>query len=73
MSKAIKVDDQVYQELDQLRVKGETFSQVIAVLLQTRLSILEVMNVLEGTLKFRRWQEERLEEIKRDNRSGARL
>ncbi len=67
MSKAIKVEDQVYQALDQLRVKGQTFSDVTEDLLKTRLKILEVMNALEGPIKFREWQRERLYEIQRGN------
>jgi len=29
MSKSVKLDDRVYQELDQLRGKRETFSQAV--------------------------------------------
>ena len=67
MSKAIKVEDQVYNDLDQIRSKGETFSNVIVELLSARLRILELINVLEGQLKFREWQREQLEALKRTN------
>lgn len=36
MSKAIKIEDKVYHQLDQLRGKGETFSDVVAKLLTTK-------------------------------------
>jgi len=34
MSKSVKLDDQVYQDLDQLREKRETFSQAVQRLLK---------------------------------------
>lgn len=36
MSKTIKLEDQVYHQLDQLRGKRETFSDVVAKLLTTK-------------------------------------
>jgi predicted CopG family antitoxin len=33
MSKTIKIDPETYQQLDQLRRKGETFSQAVSRLL----------------------------------------
>jgi len=36
MQKTIKVEDRVYQQLDQLRGKRETFSDVVARLLTTK-------------------------------------
>jgi len=51
MSKAIKVEDQVYQALDLLRAKGATFSDVVESLLQLRVKTLELMSVLEGSLR----------------------
>lgn len=36
MSKTIKLEDQVYHQLDQLRGKRETFSDVVARLLTTK-------------------------------------
>ncbi|MBA7572674.1 hypothetical protein ES708_14458 [subsurface metagenome] len=67
MSKVIKVEDKIYAQLDQLRVKGQTFSDVCEDLLKGRLLILEAMNALEGPIKFREWQRERLYEIQRGN------
>lgn len=63
MSKVIKVETQVYDELDKLRVGRQTFSDVIEDLLKSRLKILEAMNMLEGQLKFREWQRQKLEEL----------
>lgn len=36
MSKTIKVEDQVYYQLDQLRGKRETFTDIVAKLLTTK-------------------------------------
>jgi len=63
MSKPIKVSSQVYDELDKLRVGRQTFSDVIEDLLAGRLKILEAMDMLEGQLKFREWQRQKLEEF----------
>lgn len=65
MSKAIKVEDQVYDDLDQLRGKGETFSQVIEGFLEARSKILEMVPDLESSLRYRQWQEDQLREISR--------
>ena len=63
MSKVIKVEDRIYQSLDQLRVGRQTFSDVIDGLLGGRLKILEAMSMLEGILRFREWQREKLEKL----------
>lgn len=68
MSKPIKVSDEVYQELDKLRVGRQTFSDVVDDLLKGRLKILEAMNMLEGCLRFREWQRERLEKLQEERR-----
>lgn len=56
MSKAIKVEDHVYQALDLLRAKRATFSDVVEGLLKLRQQTMELMNVLEGQLKYGEWQ-----------------
>ena len=63
MSKAIKVDDQVYGELDQLRSKGETFSQVIEKLIATRQDIFKVIDVLEGSVNYEDWKREQFQKM----------
>jgi len=65
MSKVIKVDDQVYNDLDKLRSKGETFGEIIAMLINARLKVLELWNVLEGALKFSEWREQRLKDLEK--------
>ena len=62
MIKHIKVDDQVYNELDQLRASRQTFSEVVAALLKGRIKVLETMDALESPLKYREWQAQRLRE-----------
>ena len=60
MSRAIKVEDQVYQELDMIRGKGETFSQIIERLLQARLKMFELLSMIEGALQYEKWKQEKL-------------
>lgn len=67
MSKLIKVEEAVYNQLDTLRAGRQTFSDVVDELLTGRLRMLEAMNLLEGVLRFREWQRERLDEISRGN------
>ena len=62
MSKQIKVDNEVYNQLDDLKLKHETFSQVIGELLGARLRIFELLNVLEGQLKYQEWKQQRIQE-----------
>lgn len=70
MSKVIKVDDQVYEDLDKLRAKGETFGQIIDMLLNARTRVLELWSVLEGQLKFHDWKEARLRELEKKVQEG---
>lgn len=63
MSKVIKVEEAVYNQLDTLRVGRQTFSDVIDDLLTGRLKILEAMQMLEGVLQYREWQREKLEKL----------
>ncbi len=65
MSRAIKVEDQVYDDLDQLRGKGETFSQVIEGFLEARSKILALIPDMEGALKYRQWQEDQIRNLSR--------
>jgi len=60
MSKAIKLDDQVYEDLDALRGKGETFGQVVEGLMGTRARLCQFLDAVEGSIKFREWQIDRL-------------
>ena len=63
MSKPIKVEDSVYDQLDKLRVGRQTFSDVVTDLLHARESMLVALNQLEGALRFREWQREQLEKL----------
>jgi predicted CopG family antitoxin len=65
MSKQIRVDDKVYEELDNLRQKHETFSQVIASLISTRVTIFEFINNLEGMVKYNEWRANRLQALEK--------
>ena len=60
MSRAIKVEDQVYQELDLIKEKGETFSQVIERLLEARLKMFETLSMIEGVLRYQEWKQKKL-------------
>lgn len=63
MSRAIKVDDKVYQELDLLRGEGQTFSQVIKNMLIARIETFKVLSIMEGRLKYREWQRKELDAL----------
>jgi len=65
MSKVIKVDETIYNELEKLKIGRQTFSDVIKGLLNSRLKILEMMNVLEGQIGFRDWQRHELEQLQK--------
>lgn len=71
MSKAIKVEDQVYQELDMIRSKGETFSQVVGRLLEARLKMFEALNMIEGVLKYQEWKQKKILEAIRKQQEAA--
>ena len=60
MSRAIKVEDQVYTALDLIRSKGETFSQVVERLLQAQLKMFEAISMLEGVLQYEKFKQEQL-------------
>jgi len=60
LSRAIKVEDQVYDELDMIRDRGETFSQVVGRLLEARLKMFEVLSMIEGVLRYEKWKQEQL-------------
>lgn len=68
MSKMLKVNDQVYNQLDQLKVGHQTFSNVIGELLTARLKVFELINVLEGQLKYREWQQQELAKLTQSQR-----
>lgn len=63
MSKVIKVDESVYDSLDHLRGKGDTFGKVIEDLLKIREISLGAIQMLEGVTQYRQWQEERIREL----------
>ena len=63
MSRAIKVEDHVYQELYSIQVKGQTFSQVIEDMLGARIKIFELLNVIECQLKYQDWKQKQIHEV----------
>lgn len=56
MSKTIKLEDQVYHRLDNLRGKRVTFSQVVERLLELPPRINELASILEGQANYRERQ-----------------
>ena len=68
MGKVIKVDDKVYEQLNELRGKGETFSYVIEIILVARLSLFNMLTVLEGQLRYPEWQAKKLKEFEEQKR-----
>jgi len=55
MSKAIKLDEHVYEQLYQLRGKGETFNQVVARLLNIKGKARDLVAALGEIHHFREW------------------
>jgi len=66
VSRAIKVEDQGYQELDMIRDKGETFSQVVERLLKARLKMFEMLSMVEGVLRYQEWKQKQLLKVVRE-------
>ena len=64
MSKTIRVEENAYLELDKLRDWKQTYSEVIEDLLATRAEICRFLDVVEGQIRFREWQREKLEQQK---------
>ena len=62
MSKSIKVSELVYCELEQIRQKRETFSDVVKRLLDARPQVLEASDILRGVASFGRWEQDREKE-----------
>jgi len=62
MSKTIKLEDETYNKLEGFRDKRETFSGVVARLLEIHEMIGQLEDVIEGGIKFREGQHERLEQ-----------
>lgn len=63
MSKQLKIEDQVYEQLYQIKGRGETFSQVIGELLRARTGIFVLLDAVEESLKYRDWQRDQLRRI----------
>ena len=63
MSRAIKVEDQVYTELDLIKSKGETFSQVVERLLEARLKMFEALNMVEGVLRYQEYKQQQMQKL----------
>ena len=59
MSKLIRVSDEVHRDLDEVRGKGETFSQVIDRLIDIRRMIVGIEPILRGQRAFNEWKEQR--------------
>ena len=53
MSKTIKLENQVYYQLDRLRGKRETFSEVVAKLLTTKEAVDTMALIWHGQLRER--------------------
>jgi predicted CopG family antitoxin len=61
----IKVSEDVYNQLEELKDKGETYSRIIGQLLEARIQIMELITGLEGQLKFHEWRERELQRLKK--------
>jgi predicted CopG family antitoxin len=64
MSKTIKLEDQVYDKLDEFRGKHETYSQAVERLLALLSKVGELKSILEGQLNYAQFKATKLEELK---------
>uniref|UniRef100_A0A6M3Y2H7 Uncharacterized protein n=1 Tax=viral metagenome TaxID=1070528 RepID=A0A6M3Y2H7_9ZZZZ len=62
----VRVSEGVHGQLDAMRGKDESYNHVIESLLNARLKMLELISVLEGQIKYREWQDERLKALRSD-------
>ncbi len=63
MSKPMKITDKTYQELEKLRLKGETYSEVIDRLLNIRTRVMGMLTELEFLLDYEAWKRDELLKI----------
>ena len=61
MSKTIKLEDKVYDQLTELMRPKETYSQVVERILTLFGKMGELRDVLEGAVAFQKGQQERIE------------
>jgi len=62
-TKTVKLEQEVYDELEKFRDKRETFSQAIGTLLGARIRIWQLVDVLEGSLRFQELKAEKLTKL----------
>lgn len=70
MSKTIRLEDQVYNDLDEIREKRETFSQSIERLLKVQVKVSELVMVLEGSTKLPEFQQDKLRQLQSGQEEG---
>ncbi len=63
MSKPMKITDKTYEDLDRLRLKGETYSEVIDRLLNIRTRVMGMLTELEFLLDYDAWKRDELLKI----------
>lgn len=56
MRKTIKIDEQVYNKLDDFRDRHETFSEAVERLLAAQDMVRQLASILEGQLKFQEYK-----------------
>ena len=56
MSKTVKLEDRIYNQLERVLDKRETFSGAVERLLAARDEFLEIARILEGKEAFEEWK-----------------
>jgi len=69
----IRVDDELYHELEQMKIRGETFTSVIRDLLKTREIVFELITELEKGTKYQDWKHQQFEYITQARAERAEL
>jgi len=72
VSKLIRVEGETYDRLEAMKRRGETFDHVIRDMLDSRLSVFQLVDVLEGKARYADWKAEQIRKGLEDERPGDR-
>jgi len=65
MKHSIKLDDQVYLDLERIREKRETFSEAVERLLRVRYELALIASLVEGSKNYRDWKKEQEDPVRK--------
>ena len=68
MSHTIKLEDRVFNQLENFRDKRETYSQAVERLLEIKSSVNMLTAIAQGSKRFEEWLDETAKEFERPYR-----